>query len=323
MLDERSSLSLDILEIMLIAASTNYADPIYGTCDLSPITCELIACSTFQRLKGINQSGASQYAYPEKRNTRYQHSIGVHLLLRRLGAGEQEQLAGLLHDLGHTAFSHTIDLVFPSMEHNYHEGLIYHFLEQPDLQQLFERWGIRWEELAEASRYPLLEQPLPYLCADRIDYSLRDISAYHIASYETVQSIVDDLIVVKDRIAMATIARAREFAGLFAQLNDQWYTSPMESYLYTRLALAIRRGLELEILEHIDLLQTDTWVWERLSASRDEQITAHLHALLQKPTLKQLATLKPLKPLKDRKLDPWVWHEGELCLLSDLNGTGG
>ena len=34
------------------------------------------------------------------------------LLIKKLGGSVEEQIAGLLHDVSHTAFSHVIDYVF-------------------------------------------------------------------------------------------------------------------------------------------------------------------------------------------------------------------
>jgi len=54
--------------------------------------------------------------------TRFDHSVGVMLLIRKLGAGSspasallKEQVAALLHDVSHTAFSHVIDYVSVTM----------------------------------------------------------------------------------------------------------------------------------------------------------------------------------------------------------------
>src|ERR1700678_3028959 len=67
---------------------------------------DLIGCPTFQRLKGVRQAGPSSLAFPFKDVTRFEHSLGVFVLLRRLRASRREQVAGLLHDISHTAFSH-------------------------------------------------------------------------------------------------------------------------------------------------------------------------------------------------------------------------
>ncbi len=81
----------------------------------------------------MKQAGPSAFAFPFKTVTRYEHSLGVYLLLRRLGAGPREQVAGLLHDVSHTAFSHAVDFVFSSEEQDHHEALKPVFLDRPDL----------------------------------------------------------------------------------------------------------------------------------------------------------------------------------------------
>src|SRR6516165_8539162 len=109
-------------------------DRVYGAASIDdPNVLALIAGPTFQRLKGIRQAGPSALAFPFKTVTRYEHSLGVFLLLRRLGADRREQVAGLLHDVSHTAFSHAVDFVFSSEEQNHHEELKPEFLHRPDL----------------------------------------------------------------------------------------------------------------------------------------------------------------------------------------------
>src|ERR1700744_259956 len=94
---------------------------------------DLIGCPTFQRLRGIKQAGPSALAYPFKDVTRFEHSLGVYTLLRRLGASHKEQIAGLLHDISHTAFSHAVDFLVTSEEQDHHEGLKPEFLRRPDM----------------------------------------------------------------------------------------------------------------------------------------------------------------------------------------------
>ncbi len=63
----------------------NINDRVYGrTIIQEPILIELINSKPIQRLKGINQAGASQYAIEGKTVTRYEHSLGVMILLREL-----------------------------------------------------------------------------------------------------------------------------------------------------------------------------------------------------------------------------------------------
>src|SRR5450759_5260443 len=99
-------------------------DRVYGDVAIDdPQVLDLIACPTFQRLKGVKQAGPSAFAFPFKTVTRHEHSLGVYLLLRRLGADRREQVAGLLHDISHTAFSHAVDFLVSSDEQDHHEEL--------------------------------------------------------------------------------------------------------------------------------------------------------------------------------------------------------
>jgi HD superfamily phosphohydrolase len=74
-----------------------------------------------QRLHGVLQHGITGLIGLTQPITRYEHSVGAMLLVRQLGGSLREQIAALLHDVSHTAFSHVIDYVL-----NDHDGQSYH-----------------------------------------------------------------------------------------------------------------------------------------------------------------------------------------------------
>ncbi len=106
-------------------------DDIYGEFEVEKVLEELIFSDPVQRLKGIHQGGASYLVNQKWNETRLDHSIGVMLLIRKLGGSLEEQIAGLLHDVSHTAFSHVIDFVFENKEEDYHEKYIKMLLKTP------------------------------------------------------------------------------------------------------------------------------------------------------------------------------------------------
>jgi HD superfamily phosphohydrolase len=99
-------------------------DCIYGFVEVSDLCLSFLDCPEFQRLRHIKQLGVAHYVYPSAVHTRFEHSIGVmhlagevikSLRLKGVSISEREkdlvQLAALIHDIGHVAFSHLMDRI--------------------------------------------------------------------------------------------------------------------------------------------------------------------------------------------------------------------
>jgi len=75
-------------------------DKIFGKVKINePVLLELLKSPPILRLKSISQFGVPDKYYHIKNFNRYEHSMGVMILLRKLGATPEEQIAGLLHDV--------------------------------------------------------------------------------------------------------------------------------------------------------------------------------------------------------------------------------
>ena len=60
-----------------------YSDRVYGKVEISePVILELISCPAMQRLKKIDQAGYFHPYFPGTQHTRYEHSLGVYILLK-------------------------------------------------------------------------------------------------------------------------------------------------------------------------------------------------------------------------------------------------
>jgi len=89
-------------------------DQLHGTIEFDALEERIIDTPAFQRLRRIKQMSITNLVYPGANHTRFEHSIGTaHLsetIARRVGLDEdgikKVKLYGLLHDIGHTAFSH-------------------------------------------------------------------------------------------------------------------------------------------------------------------------------------------------------------------------
>jgi HD superfamily phosphohydrolase len=295
-----------------------WRDRVYGRVSIAdPEILDLIGCATFGRLKGVRQAGPSALAFPFKDVTRYEHSLGVFNLLRRLRAPRREQVAGLLHDISHTAFSHAVDFVFTSTEQDHHEQLKPLMLDRPDISRALAGLGYSPCDFYDDSVYPLLEQPIPVLCADRLDYFLRDGLACDVVKPEFVKRILGCLAVVDHRIVLTDVTVAHEATALFATMNRDWWASPVEAFIYNEFADALREGLRLGAIEHDDLLTEDMLVLEKLEAAGSRRIAKKLQLIRQLDPELALDYVPRIVP-KERWLDPPVLIKGAVQQLSSL-----
>jgi len=253
-------------------------DRVYGRHLIEePVIIELINSKPLQRLKGINQTGASKYAIKRRDVTRFEHSIGVMLLLKMQGASLEEQIAGLLHDTPHTVFSHVIDFVFKNNKHNFHEKFYEEIITNSEIPSILRKHGFKVKRILDANNFTLLERELPNLCADRIDYTLRDMAAY--LPKNKADDYLSNLIVLHDEIIFDNKEAAKAFAEDFLMMDERVWSNPRETALYQILADAIKIALDKGIISEQDLFKEDDEIYKILKESDDEKIKAKIEML--------------------------------------------
>ena len=196
-------------------------DDVYGLNEIQDkVLIDLINSKPIQRLKGIQQAGITGHILKERAYTRYDHSVGVMLFLKMKGTSLEEQTAGLLHDVAHTALSHVVDFIYRSKNHDYHEKKYESFIINSEIPQILKKYKFGLERFVHENNFTLLERELPDLCADRIDYALRDLSKRednHIKAY------LKDLIVKDNEIIFSNKESAKNFGVDFLTLDKEWW----------------------------------------------------------------------------------------------------
>jgi hypothetical protein len=302
-----------------------FSDPVYGDVAIAePLLVDLYRADAVRRLSGIYQGGVTAFIKPERDTSRLDHSVGVMLLLRRWGASLEEQAAGLVHDVPHTAFSHVVDFVFPNRGHTYHEEHREAFIAASDLPAVLARHGLDWRRVTEAENYPLLEQPLPALCADRLDYFLRDGVSLGLISPGEVTALLAHLTVHGERIVVDDFDAARWLGERFIALDDAVWCNVQEVGWYAAMARALRAAMEAGILTEDELAGRDEPLMARLRASREPKVQRWLALLRRDVDFERVgngnADLVALP--KVRAVDPPVLVEGarrEALPLSHLD----
>ncbi len=305
--------------------SSVYRDVLWGDIPIrEPVLRELVQSAPVQRLRGIHQAGAGFYMLPSARpTTRFEHSLGVLYVLASMGAGHEERVAGLLHDVPHTAFSHTADIVFPNDEHNFHERFQHSVIMASQVPSILERHGVPLKAALEPDSYPLLEQPLPDLCADRLDYALRDMHATGHITADEARQFLSHLVPTPAGPVVDDTEAALWFALLFRKANDLLWTGPLEAGAYWALAGAIRRAYSIEAFSDADLFSTDDAAMRKLRSSADPEVQAYLSLLRPGINFYAVEDDGPSfkTHMKQRHVDPPVWepHMARPLRLSALS----
>ncbi|MCO8243902.1 HD domain-containing protein [Haladaptatus sp. AB643] len=107
-------------------------DSVHDHIQVVGVANELLDTHAVQRLRHITQLGTARLVYPSANHTRFEHSLGVYHLaceaLENLGIegrqAERVRAAALLHDVGHSPFSHTIEELIHRRTGKYHDDVL-------------------------------------------------------------------------------------------------------------------------------------------------------------------------------------------------------
>jgi hypothetical protein len=299
-----------------------YDDVVYGSEKIEePVINTLLETAVLQRLKGILQHGISAMIGITSPITRWEHSLGAMILVRRMGASLEEQIAALLHDVSHTTFSHVIDYVFDGHDsQSYHDEEKEVYVAGTEIPQILAGFGYDWRDFIDEEPFSLLEQPSPRLCADRLDYFLRDSLPLELATPDEIVFALDSLVVSENRIAVNNLQAAQWLGYTFMACDDASWANFREVGIYEVTAQAIRRGLAVGAITEADFWLTDEPTWAKLHAHPDVELQSLLR-LVAADTKFVWDEDNPTfwVSTKLRAIDPDVVVDGELRPLSTLD----
>lgn len=172
-------------------------DSIHGNIRIDGIFLELMVLPELQRLQWIKQLGFTHLVYPGANHTRLEHSLGTFCVAKKmaeaLGLPSNEQkvvsIAGLLHDIGHGPFSHTLEYLLHQRLNQDHKKLTQEMIlgkihlpdtyDRPTIKEVLEKHGIDPMGIVNIIQGQSDDNYLSQIIngtidADQIDYLLRD-----------------------------------------------------------------------------------------------------------------------------------------------------
>ncbi|MBI1423852.1 MAG: HD domain-containing protein [Gammaproteobacteria bacterium] len=301
-----------------------YSDELYGRIEIAePVLQDLIASDALRRIKAVSQHGITALLGITPPFSRFDHSVGALLLVRRLGASIEEQIAALLHDVSHTAFSHVIDFVFDDHGgQSYHEEKKAEIVAHSDIPAILARHDMDWREFMDENQFSLLEQPSPDLCADRLDYFLRDLEFLKLAKRDEIYEAIESLEVAEGKITVNNLGVARWMAYTFIETDRTSWSNFREVGLYQLTAEAIKAAIRHEIISEADLWNSDDILWRKLRSADHPEVRDWVR-LITPGTRFIWSEAKPLFRIstKVRSIDPMVSDAEGIMPLSKRDST--
>ncbi|KAI2465375.1 hypothetical protein F4781DRAFT_409722 [Annulohypoxylon bovei var. microspora] len=303
-------------------------DQLYGDHAISdPVLNELLRSPSLSRLVGVRQHGISSLLKFTPPITRFEHSVGAFLLVRRVGGGLEEQVAALLHDVSHTAMSHVVDFALSEPgEGSFHEVHKMRFVRTTRIPDILAKHGFGDLRPLDEELYPLVEMPAPRLCADRLDYGLRDAVGFGAISLEDARRVIDSLRVFPDAASPGRliVLRDQEVAlslaeGYMRCDRDVW-GNPSHGSLYTRTAELMRSSIRGGGVREEDLWRlSDEEFWAEMRKVVDSRGQEAMDRL-ESEDLPDGKDLPLPRGAKIRTIDPDVYDpsSGKTVPLSTL-----
>jgi hypothetical protein len=306
---------------------------IYGDFVITePVLIELLASQAMQRLKKVHQFGISHYVQKTEVYTRYDHSVGVFVLLRRYEQSLEEQISGLLHDVSHTIFSHVADYLFENqttIDGSYQDNIHKWFLEKTDILPIITKYGYTIDDFMHKSgKFMALEQDLPNLCADRIEYTLYEYAMNiglknQAEVHRCIEHLLGHLFFEDQTWFFDQVEAARIYAKLSLEFTKERWASVCGMYTYTMAAKMLQRAIDIKLIDYDTIhFGTDDIVWNKLQSCTDLKIQDFLDKICHYSNAYRLSGINDYNMhlrTKFRGVDPFVVTPSGLQRLSVLD----
>ena len=300
-----------------------YTDRVYGNFEIEePVILELINSKTVQRLKDIDQAGYFEPHFTGTAHSRFEHSIGVYLLLKMYGAPIEEQIAGLIHDVSHSAFSHCIDYVLDAgseKEHNHQDNIFDAFVRKSEIPEILKKYGLDLEYILDDKNFPLKEKELPDLCADRIDYSLRTATVFK--EIKNGKYFIDNLLAENGQWIFKDFESVGKYAKLFLKLNTDYYAGLPSAVMFRTVGDYLRYALSKNYISETDLYTTDKVVLGKIEPyiKTDSKLSLLFDRMNNKIGFRNSPSDYNGKVFcKSRVVNPLCWHNGKIKRVSEV-----
>ena len=193
--------------------------------------------------------------------SRLDHSVGVALIIWNFTKDKTQAIAGLLHDVSTTVFSHVSDfrkgdaLTQTSTE----EPTTKMILSDSALCKLLQSDGIEPKDVVDYHIYPIADNEIPSLSADRLEYMYPSGLALDGSwTFEEIAKTYNDLIILKneenkEELGFKTIEMAELYCKKFCMIGHILQLNENKLSLQL-LSQIMSKAVELDVLQEEDFM---------------------------------------------------------------------
>ena len=232
------------------------------------------------RLREIGMNCGCEYtAFPRFRNlapySRFDHSLGVALIVWHFTHDPAQTLAGLFHDLATPVFAHVVDFLHGDYltQESTEAGTGARIAGSDEIRAVLEKYSLCVADVCDYHRYPIADNDSPRLSADRLEYTVGNAIQFGICSREEAEGFYADLVVGtnedgQDELMFRTGALAEAFASA-ALACSAIYVSDEDRYAMQILAELLRHALLVGVITEADLYSTEPVLIAKLEKHDD------------------------------------------------------
>ena len=241
------------------------------------VICRILDIPEMIRLKDVGMNCGCEYtSFPlfrsmRERYTRYDHSMGTALLVWRFSKDPAQTLAAAFHDIATPCFAHVVDFMLGDyMKQERTESRTREMIgESGGIRSLLDEYGLGVEDVADYHRYPIADNDLPGLSADRLEYTLGNLLNYGRRNRDRISAYLENLKAGcneegEPELVFRDADTAADFA--FGALEmGKIYVSDEDRFAMEALAELLKDAVESKVIAMEDLWLTEAAVIRKLN----------------------------------------------------------
>jgi len=296
---------------------------------------DCMATPCMQRLKNVGMNCGCEYtSFPRFAGllpySRFDHSVGVGLIVWHFTGDEKQAVAGLLHDIATPVFAHVMDFLRGDylVQESTEDGTRTAIEHDAALQAALTAHGLTTDDVCDYHRYPIADNDSPRLSADRLEYTLGNLLNYRIRTPEEAKAYYIDLSIGTNEDGVPELvfsdAKTAEDFALASLECSKIYVSDEDRYAMQMLSELLRDAIAADVLSEADLSSTEPQV---IAALLNDERTAtawkRYHAYRSMRSAKEPAGEGQWRRIaaKKRYIDPLIAGVGRVSAYSEAFRT--